>query len=93
MKGVKIAPWAIPGTQEVADIAAEYLKERDAVLLEFHGAVCVGKDIETAYHIASKLEEMAKKQWMAMQIGKVKTLPIDEINKILEMFGGEPKQK
>ena len=89
MDGVKIAPWRIPGTQAIADIASQYLQERDAVLLEFHGSVTVGRNIETAYHLASKLEEMAQKQWMAMQIGTPKTLPVEERQKLRELFGGK----
>jgi len=84
LKGVKIAPWRQGGTQEIADIAAEYLKDRSATLLQFHGSIVVGKDIESAYHLASKVEELAKKQWMAMQVGKPGLLPEDIRSKMLE---------
>lgn len=70
LKGVKIAPWRPSGSQELADIAEEYLRDCSAVLLQYHGAIGIGKDIESAFHLASKVEELAKKQWMAMQVGK-----------------------
>jgi L-fuculose-phosphate aldolase len=84
MKGVKIAPWRRGGTQEIADIAAEYLKDCSATLLQYHGCIVIGKDIEGAYHLASKVEELAKKQWMAMQVGKPGVLPEKTRNAMLE---------
>ena len=84
LKGVKIAPWRAGGTQEIADIAAEYLKDCSATLLQYHGCIVVGKDIESAFHLASKVEELAKKQWMAMQVGKPGVLPKRIRNEMLE---------
>lgn len=84
LKGVKIAPWRPGGTQEIADIAADYLKDCSAVLLQYHGSIVIGKDIEGAFHLASKVEELAKKQWMAMQVGKPGILPEEVRNNMLK---------
>lgn len=84
LKGVKVAPWRPAGTQEIADIAAKYLKDCSATLLQYHGCIVVGKDIESAFHLASKVEELAKKQWMAMQVGKIGVLPKKTRNEMLE---------
>lgn len=84
LKGVKIAPWRPGGGQEIADIAAEYLQDCSAVLLQYHGAIVIGKDIEGAFHLASKVEELAKKQWMAMQVGKPGILPEEIRNNMLK---------
>jgi ribulose-5-phosphate 4-epimerase/fuculose-1-phosphate aldolase len=89
MDGVKIAPWRLPGSKEIADLVSQYLQKRDAVLLEYHGSVTVGKTIESAYHLASKLEEMAKKQWMASQIGTPRIFPKAERQKMRELFSGK----
>jgi len=70
MNGVGIVPWGEIGSKELGDRVAEELKERNAALLEFHGSVAVGKTIEEAYHLASKLEELAELQWRVMALGK-----------------------
>ena len=70
MNGVRIVPWGEIGSRELGDSVAEELKERNAALLEFHGSVAVGKTIEEAYHLASKLEELAEYQWRVMVLGK-----------------------
>ncbi len=74
MKGVRIVPWADIGTQKLGNSVAAELKDRNAALLEFHGSVAVGRTIEEAYHLASKLEELAKFQWMVMALGKTPRL-------------------
>lgn len=70
MRGVHIVPWARGGSQELADAVATELKDRNAALLEFHGCITVGKTIEQAFHLASKLEESAEFQWRVMALGK-----------------------
>jgi ribulose-5-phosphate 4-epimerase/fuculose-1-phosphate aldolase len=70
MRGVKIVPWFNEGSQELADAVAAELKDRTAALLEFHGCITIGKTVEQAFHLASKLEESAEFQWRVMAIGK-----------------------
>jgi L-ribulose-5-phosphate 4-epimerase len=84
LKGVPIVPWVRPGTKELGAAIAEGLKNRCAVLMEFHGGITIGKTIEQAYHVASKVEELAEFQWRVMAIGKPNYLPEEMRNTMFE---------
>jgi len=85
MRGVRIIPWARGGSQELANSAANELKDRSAALLEFHGSIVIGKTIEQAYHLSSKLEESAEFQWRVIALGKQpRVLPEEIRNRMIE---------
>jgi rhamnulose-1-phosphate aldolase len=48
-RGIKITPYTLPGSQELADLTIEALKERDVVLWSKHGALAVGRDAVEAF--------------------------------------------
>ncbi|WP_045514851.1 class II aldolase/adducin family protein [Neobacillus niacini] len=56
---VPVAPYALPGTQEVPDSIAPYCKEHNAVLLANHGALTWGRDLVEAYFRMESLEHYA----------------------------------
>jgi len=53
---VKCADFAPNGSMELATGAVEAIKDRKACLLENHGSVAIGKDLEAAYSVAEHLE-------------------------------------
>jgi len=77
LKGVGIAKFAMPGTEELAKNIAEGIAGKDAVLMPHHGITTVGKTIESAAKLAEAVENLAEFQYELMQIGKPKPLPID----------------
>jgi L-fuculose-phosphate aldolase len=56
---VPVAPYALPGTQEVPDSIAPYCKTHNAVLLANHGALTWGRDLMEAYFRMESLEHYA----------------------------------
>lgn len=68
---VAIAPFAGPKDPRLQDFVVEYLGMSNAVLLQNHGVVCVGKDIETCYENAVFIEDLCKSYVHALQIGEV----------------------
>lgn len=75
---VRVADYALPGSHELALNCINTLgKNANACLLQSHGAVCVGKDIGSAFKVAHVLEMTAKIYIMTMQIGK-EPVPISE---------------
>ena len=60
LKRIPIAPFRPAGTEELAEVTAEALKEADAVLMEKHGIVTVGKSLREAFYKAELVEESAK---------------------------------
>ncbi len=81
---VPVAPYAVPGSQEVPESIAPYLKNHDAILLRAHGAITVGCDLRTAYYRMETLEHFAKISIYARILGGAKDLSLDEINVLLD---------
>jgi len=68
---VKLVPYEEPGSVKLAESAAKALgKEGKAVILCNHGAVAVGKDIETAYYRMEALEHASKIYCHALLLGR-----------------------
>ena len=56
---VPVAPFALPGSQGVADSVAPYCRKYRALLLEYHGAVTWGDTMEQAHYRLECLEQLA----------------------------------
>ena len=50
----------MPGTKDLGENAVKSIKDRSAVLLANHGAVCIAKTLEKALHLAIVLERTCK---------------------------------
>ncbi|MDI3500345.1 MAG: 3-dehydro-4-phosphotetronate decarboxylase [Epulopiscium sp.] len=70
---VKILPFCLPGSQELGSVVAERIKEHEAVLLENHGVMTVGKNLETAVIAAFEVEDNAKVYFLSE--GKARPIP------------------
>jgi len=56
---VPTAAYATPSTAEVVTAIAPYIANHQAILLERHGSLTVGKDLQAAYLRLEKLEHAA----------------------------------
>jgi L-fuculose-phosphate aldolase len=74
--------YATPSTQEGADVIRAYIRAHDAVMLQRHGSVTVGKTLRSAYHNLEKLEHTAQVLLTARQLGHVQPLSPEEIAKL-----------
>ena len=54
-----LAPFALPGSQGVADSVAPFCRDYRALLLEYHGAVTWGTSMEQAHYRLECLEQVA----------------------------------
>lgn len=86
---VPVAPFALPGTQELGERVAETLRRigARAALLQAHGALAVGRDPEEAILRALDLEEVAMVYVLALQIGDPPNLPSDTFQRLREVYG------
>ena len=57
---VKCAEYALPGSDELADNVVSALGDGAACMMANHGAVCVGKDMDSAFRVCTVLEMTAK---------------------------------
>jgi L-fuculose-phosphate aldolase len=81
---IPVAPYGRPGTQVLAQNVADTLKYSDVCLMESHGAIAVGNDIEDAFLKAQYLEEIAEIYYITLTLNNLKEpniLPKEELEK------------
>jgi L-fuculose-phosphate aldolase len=82
---IPTAPYATTGTPEMAAAVSALLPYYDAMLLEQHGALTVGKNLWEAYNRMEKVEHAAWTVWLARQLGQARSLPPGEVNKLRQL--------
>ncbi len=82
---VPLAPFQPPGSPELAESLVPYLDDYDAVLLENHGVICWGSDVEQAYHRLETVEFCAQVTLTAQQIGGARELPAEPLENLLNI--------
>lgn len=82
---IPTASYATPTTEEVPAAIAELIRNHDALLLERHGALTVGRDLMDAYNKMEKLEHAALIIFAALQLGRVRRLPPREVEKLMRL--------
>ena len=74
---IKVAEYALPGTQELVKNVLSALGPRNAVLLANHGALSVGRDMREAFTVCELVEKTAKIYLCALSLGRVHPLPAE----------------
>ncbi|MFN7144175.1 MAG: class II aldolase/adducin family protein [Myxococcota bacterium] len=91
---VPTVEYATTGTKSLADGIRPYVKHHDAVLMDRHGAVCLGKDLLTAFCNLETMEHTALITKTARDLGGIRELPPEEAVKLrsmgLKRYGGPP---
>lgn len=91
---VPTVPYETTGTQDLASAIRPYVREHDAILMDRHGAVCLGKDLLTAFCNLETMEHTALITKTARDLGGAKELPPDEAVKLramgIQRYGGPP---
>ena len=88
---VKVAKYATPGSDGVADSIDEYCKNSKAVLLANHGALTWGNEVMEAYYRMETLEHYAKVSMytgnILKQANKLEKSEIDELIELRKKMG------
>jgi L-fuculose-phosphate aldolase len=79
---VPTAPYATPGTPELATSIRELIKTHNAMLLSHHGSLTVGRTIEETLISLERLEHAARVFFFARSMGKVTPLPEEEVTRL-----------
>ncbi len=82
---VPLVPFQPPGSPELAEATVPYLRDYDAVLLQNHGVLCWGSDVEQAYHRLETVEFCAQVTFTAQQLGGAKELPSEPLENLLSI--------
>lgn len=80
---VPLAPYARPGTREVADALTPLIDKYNAVLLQNHGVVTFGPDMLTAFFRMETVEQLAKITLVTEMLGKQSLLSGGDVEKLL----------
>ena len=82
---VHVTPYAMPGTQAVADGMLLYIKENNGVLLGNHGPVTWGKDLEQAMTRMETLEQNANIYIQMQLLGRFQYLTLEQEQELHEL--------
>ncbi len=82
------------GTSDLAALVGQHIVQHDAILMDRHGAVCVGSGLLEAFCHLETMEHTALITKTARDLGRVKELPPHEAEKLrslgLKRYGGPP---
>ncbi len=79
------APYATPATPEDREVIEQLVVNHDAIMLSFHGSLTVGKDVWQAFMRLETLEHTAHLTYLVHQLGGGKSLPEQQIRKLLTL--------
>lgn len=71
---IGVTPFYHNGTDELADTAAEQLREHNCVIMQHHGCSVVADTVDMAYRRALNLEDAAQATALALQLGDTDTV-------------------
>jgi L-fuculose-phosphate aldolase len=83
---VPVAPYALFGTEELAQNVIHSLQKANGVLLANHGVVAVGTTIEEAFRRAEAIEMGAHLALGAKMLGKINPLSTEELEQVRAQF-------
>ena len=87
---VRIVPFTMPGSDEVADKVVEALGEDGrAVLIKNHGMFCCGKNMKAAMAATEYTEEMAVTTLYAKLLGTYEPMPEEGVKKMKELIAAD----
>lgn len=86
---IPLAPFGLPGTDDLPNSVIEPLTKRNACLLENHGVVVAGTRLDQILTRAIYVEDSAEIYHKARSIGKINLVPNEGIKKMAEKYGVE----
>ena len=84
---IAFAPYATPSTDEVPKSISGLIKDSDAIILQNHGLVTWGKDVNDAFDRMDVIEHFAKIIVIAKGLGEIYMLNHEDISKLLKIKG------
>ena len=75
---VQVAPYATPGTEQLAESIRPFCRDNNAVLLANHGAVTWGKNLSEACARMETLERCARIRYYCLTMGQARYLSAEE---------------
>jgi L-fuculose-phosphate aldolase len=79
---IPIAPYALPGTQQMGDVLFPDLESTRVMILARHGALAWGESLEEAYNGIERIEHASVILAAAHAMGGITCLPADEFARL-----------
>jgi len=81
---IGFAEYRTPGSQENADMVGEIGRDHQSVIMQNHGVITWGKDVEDAYWKMENTDAYCKTVWIASQLGHpLTTIKPKELKELL----------
>lgn len=90
---IKIAKYALSGTDELADYVVEALRNRKGALLKNHGVIGIGENMEDAYKSCVLIEKSAQILIYAKMLGHIHLLSTEDAQEMIEYYNNKYGQK
>lgn len=90
---IKIAKYALPGTDELAVNVCEAIEERKAVLLKNHGALGIGENLLAAYKSCVLTEKSAQIYIYAKNLGHINLISTEDANLMMDYYKNQYGQR
>jgi len=84
---VRVAPYALFGSEELSQVVAQAMEDRFAVLMQNHGAVCYGDRLRVAYNRALYLEWVCRVWVTAAGVGSPRLLTEEQLDEVARGLG------
>jgi L-fuculose-phosphate aldolase len=81
---VPLAPYGLPGTNELSEAIQPFIVKYDAVLMQNHGVVTCGNDLYNAFFRMETVEHFARIALVAEVLGGAKPLTRVEVDKLFK---------
>jgi len=85
-KDIRCAPYALFGSDALANSTVQALEGRRACLLEHHGSIALGDSPEDALRLCREVEELAAQYCEILKMGGEKHLSDEQMEAVLEKF-------
>lgn len=82
---IPIAEYVTPGTDELSESVAKYVRDYNCVLLANHGPVTWGNNLTQAYFRMETLEHYAKILSITKQLGNARELTCEDIGSLIQI--------
>lgn len=82
---VPLTPYALPSSDELAASIAPYLERHDAILLQNHGALTYGHDLQSAWFKMEALDYYAKVVYLAAGYGGANEFTDEQVEKLVDL--------
>ena len=83
---IPCVPYATFGTQELARLVADGLRDRDACLMAHHGQIALGRTPAVALALAHEVEVLAEQYAKVLMLGPPRLLSKQQMADVIERF-------